>query len=396
MDNKDLLAKTVLLSTVCTVLIMAGSLFIFRSEMVELLAPAATDLEINELEKFASEPIADAVEGVNASVVSVVITKDVPIYERYFENYSPWGFFGNIAIPRVRESGTEEREVGGGTGFIVSEDGLVVTNHHVVADPDARYSILLSDGTAYEVDVLDSEPEIDIAILKITEPIKTSLTIARFGDSRSLRLGQTVIAIGNALAEFQNSVSVGVISGLARNIVATDAVGMREELQAVIQTDAAINPGNSGGPLLNINGEVIGVNVATSRGADNIGFAIPIAVVEDVVNSVKTYGEIVQPYLGVRYAAVTPRLVVTTDLAVDYGALLVTGEDGEPAVLPNSPAAESGLEAGDVLIGIGGQTLKNRDLRSLLREFAVGETVALEVVRDGDTVLLEATLGRNE
>ena len=309
-------------------------------------------------------------------MVSVVITKDVPIYERYFETYSPWGVLGNIAIPRIRESGTEEREVGGGSGFIVSEDGLVVTNYHVVSDSEARYSVLLSNGTAYEVDVLDGDPQIDIAILKIKEPIERPLSVARFGDSQSLRLGQTVIAIGNALAEFQNSVSVGVISGLARNIVATDASGVSENLNAVIQTDAAINPGNSGGPLLNINGEVVGVNVATSRTADNIGFAIPGSLVEDVVNSVINYGKIVQPYLGVRYVSVTERIKVAADLAVDYGALLVEGENGEAAVLPNSPGEAAGLRVGDVLIGVGGESLKNRELSSVLREFSIDDTVA--------------------
>lgn len=396
MENKNSTAKTVLLSTLLTSLLLLSAGYLLRSDIVRWLAPE--DQQRTEVAFIAdySEPIADAVEKVNPAVVSVVVTRDVPIYERYFETLQPWGWFGGITVPRVRENGTEEREVGGGTGFIVSEDGLVVTNHHVVADAAARYSILMFDGTVYDVDVLDSDPEIDIAILQIRESESEQLPTVSLGDSSTLRLGQSVIAIGNALAEFQNSVSVGVVSGLARNIVATDAEGMREELRAVIQTDAAINPGNSGGPLLNIAGEVIGVNVATSRGADNIGFAIPVNLVRDVVVSVQTYGEIVQPYLGVRYAAIDSRLAATGNLPVDYGALLVEGEEGEAAVLGDSPAAVAGLRAGDLIVAVGGVSLDGRDLSAVLREFSVGQLIAIEVIRDEEYLVFEATLGRSE
>lgn len=396
MENKNSTAKTVLLSTLLTSLLLLSAGYLLRSDIVRWLAPVDQQRTEAAFATDYSEPIADAVEKVNPAVVSVVATRDVPIYERYFETLQPWGWFGGITVPRVRENGTEEREVGGGTGFIVSEDGLVVTNHHVVADAAARYSILMFDGTVYDVAVLDSDPEIDIAILQIRESESEQLPTVSLGDSSTLRLGQSVIAIGNALAEFQNSVSVGVVSGLARNIVATDAEGMREELRAVIQTDAAINPGNSGGPLLNIAGEVIGVNVATSRGADNIGFAIPVNLVRDVVVSVQTYGEIVQPYLGVRYAAIDSRLAATGNLPVDYGALLVEGEEGEAAVLGDSPAAVAGLRAGDLIVAVGGVSLDGRDLSAVLREFSVGQLIAIEVIRDEEYLVFEATLGRSE
>ena len=282
------------------------------------------------------EPLVAMIAEAEPAVVSVVVTKDVPVYERYFETLDPWGFF---SLPRVRSNGTQEQEVGGGSGFIVSNDGMIVTNAHVVSDTDARYSVVLYDGTSYAVDVLARDSALDIAILKISEPVENRLTFLSFGDSESLKLGQTVVAIGNALAEFQNSVSVGVVSGLSRSITASDEVtGKSERLEQVIQTDAAINPGNSGGPLLNSKGEVVGVNVATSKGAENIGFALPAHVVKEVVTSVKEYGEIVRPYLGVRYTMLNERISKANNISVSYGALVTRGQrEEELAVAPGSP-----------------------------------------------------------
>jgi serine protease Do len=319
---------------------------------------------------------------VNSAVVSVVVTKDVPIYERYYEQWDPFGFWGQgFSIPRVRENGTEEQEVGGGSGFIVSPDGLIVTNRHVVDDTQARYSVLLGDGTDYEVEVLARDPQLDIAVLKIINlPADTELNHLAFGDSDALRLGEPVVAIGNALAEFRNSVSVGVVSGLSRSIVASDGYGRSEALNDVIQTDAAINPGNSGGPLLNLRGEVIGVNVATSRGADNIGFALPAAVVRGVVASVAETGSIVRPFLGVRYTMIDEELQSLNNLPIDYGALIVRGERREElAVMPGSPADKAGLRENDIIVSIDGEALRERDLATVLRGKAVGTTLKLQV-----------------
>jgi len=289
--------------------------------------------------------IVDIVERANPAVVSIVITKDVPIIERYYENFDPFGddffndfFNGNgfgFRIPQYREKGTEKKEVGGGSGFFISSDGFMVTNRHVVNDSEADYTVLTNDDEKYEAEILAKDSALDIAILKVKGK---DFSYLKFGDSDLLKPGQTVIAIGNALAEFRNSVSVGVVSGLSRSIVAGDFSGRSELLEGVIQTDAAINPGNSGGPLLDLAGNVIGVNVAVQRGAENIGFALPSNIVKSIVDSVKKHGEIVRPYLGVRYIQVTEGLKKKNNLLVDYGALIIRGETTEDlAVIPGSP-----------------------------------------------------------
>lgn len=356
----------------------------FAEQSTDMAPPAPVSEEV----------IPQMVDRVNSAVVSVVVTKDVPVYERYYEEFDPWGWGGGFSIPRVREQGTEEREVGGGSGFIVTPDGLVVTNRHVVDDENARYSVLMNDGESYDVEVLARDPQLDIAVLKISGlGAGTELNHLTFGDSESLRLGETVVAIGNALAEFQNSVSVGVVSGLSRSIVASDDFGRSEQLSEVIQTDAAINPGNSGGPLLNLAGEVVGVNVATSRGADNIGFALPAHVVRGVVESVERTGTIVRPYLGVRYLMINEAVKEENALSVEYGALIVRGERREElAVVPGSPADKAGLRENDIILAIDGQELRNVDLATALRSRAVDSTLTLRVLSRGEEKEVVVTL----
>ena len=384
------IAQIVLISSLLTFTIILGALFISRHYVINFLAQelqtATRELPATQT-TTPKEPVIEVVEKVNPAVVSVVITKDVPVYEQYYES---WGFFN---IPRVRENGTKEQEVGGGSGFIVSNDGLIVTNNHVVSDESARYSVLLNDGTNYTVEVLARDSQLDVAVLKINQPIESALTFIDFGDSSKLELGQTVIAIGNALAEFQNSVSVGVVSGLSRSIVASDERGRSEHLDKVIQTDAAINPGNSGGPLLNLSGEVIGVNVATSRGAENIGFALPAEVVKQVVDSVKQYGEIVRPFLGARYTMVTSAIAKANNLSVDYGALITRGQTPEElAVMPGSPADKVGLVENDIILSIDSEDLKDTDLSSVLRTKSVGQVLQLKVLSKGEEKTITVTL----
>lgn len=233
-----------------------------------------------------NEVLVDAVARVVPSVVSVVVTKDVPKLEVVYVN--PFGndpFFRDfdMRIPTYRQKGTEERKVGAGTGIAITKDGHIVTNRHVVDDPQAHYTALLSDGTQKPARVVYKDPVHDVAIIKIDG---VSTPVASLGDSDSLQLGQTVAAIGNALGEYNNSVSVGIISGLDRTLTARTRTGEIVELTDIIQTDAAINPGNSGGPLITTGGEVVGINVATVIGSNDIGFAIPISTVKTIIHNV--------------------------------------------------------------------------------------------------------------
>lgn len=382
-----LTAKVTLVSIVVTITAMVVSVYALRNQISSyLLSQIETATPMSDIQPSSDRygSVVETIEAVNDAVVSVVITKDVPVYERYYEQYDPWGIFGGINVPRVREQGTEERQVGGGSGFIVSEDGMIVTNRHVVQDETARYSVLLNDGTSYEVSVLARDPQLDIAILKMAEAPDEKLPFLRFGDSTTLKLGETVIAIGNALAEFRNSVSVGVVSGLARSITASDGMGRSEHLDQVIQTDAAINPGNSGGPLLNLRGEVVGVNVATSRGADNIGFALPAHMVRLVVESVQQYGEIVRPFIGVRYTMINQKMVEANDLPVDYGAVVTRGTTREElAVMPGSPADKAGITENTIILEIDGVVLRDIDLATVLRRKNVGDEVELKILQSG-------------
>ncbi|MBI2097537.1 MAG: trypsin-like peptidase domain-containing protein [Candidatus Vogelbacteria bacterium] len=363
---------------------------------------AVTTQETTESESllFSEESLVTAaVEKANPAVFSIVITKDVPIIERYFENYSPFNDFFNgdlfgplsFQIPKERERGTEKREIGGGSGFIISTDGLALTNRHVVADPAAEYTALTNDGAKHEVTVVAKDPILDIAILRIKGGPFTALAL---GDSDKIKVGQTAIAIGNALGEFENTVSVGVISGLYRSIVAGDEFGDAEQLDEVIQTDAAINPGNSGGPLLDLRGRVVGVNVAVARGSENIGFALPINLVKSAVESVKKNNKIIRPYLGLRYTKITPELKEKNDLPFDYGALVRRGETAEDlAVIPGSPADKAGLVENDIILEIDGVKLDgDKNLSTIVRRKQVGETVTLKIFHRGETKTITARL----
>jgi S1-C subfamily serine protease len=396
MQQPASVAKTVILSSVLTTLILGVTGYTLRSPLAAYVL-STQNAPVNspdiEIPLSVEDKVVQSVARVNPAVVSVLVTKDVPVYEQYYQSYNPFGLYGGFSVPRIRENGTQEQEVGGGSGFIVSNDGMIVTNRHVVSDLDARYSVLLNDGTAYDVTVLARDAQLDVAILQISEPLKKSLPFVSFGDSQSLRLGETVIAIGNALAEFRNSVSVGVVSGVARSIVASDGMGGSEQLNQVIQTDAAINPGNSGGPLLNVDGEVIGVNVAVSRGADNISFALPAQVVKQVVDSVREYGEIVRPYLGVRYVMLNEQIAEANSLDYAYGALVLSGDSpDEAAVILGSPADKANISENTIILSIDGEELRGDDLATVLREKNVGDEIVLVVEQDGEVQTVRVVL----
>lgn len=342
------------------------------------------------------QSIADIVEKVSPAVVSVIISKYVPILEQYY--YNPFEefekYFGRefgFQVPQYREKGKELREIGGGTGFIIGSSGLIITNKHVVLDEDAEYTVLTNDGKKYPAPVLARDPVQDVAVLKISA---NNLPIVKLGDSDKLRIGQTVIAIGNALGEFRNTVSVGVVSGLARTITAGNG-GFSEQLDEVIQTDAAINQGNSGGPLLNLYGEVIGINTAMAMAAENIGFAIPINKAKKDIVDIETKGKISYPFLGVRTILITKTIQQKNNLPYDYGALVIRGDESdEMAVMPGSAADKAGLRENDIILEVDRVKVdQNNTLSKLILKHNVGDKVILKIYRQGDEKIVEATLG---
>ncbi len=285
--------------------------------------------------------------------------------------------------------GEKTRTAGGGSGFFVSSNGLIMTNRHVVDRTGATFVVITADGTRYPATIVDRDPVYDLAVLKVQG---SGFTPIPFGDSETLDLGQSVIAIGFALGEFKNSVSVGVISGLSRSITASGG-GRLEFLDKVIQTDAAINPGNSGGPLLNLRGEVIGVNVAMASGSQSIGFAVPAKSASEVVASIKKTGSIVRPFVGIRYQPLTAELKRLYGITATVGIVVVPGADGSPAVQPGSPAAAAGIIEGDVIISVNGTLLdEKQDFASIIRSKAVGSTVSFEVLRQGVLRTVKLTL----
>ncbi len=344
------------------------------------------------------QKIIQAIKKTAPAVVSIIILKDVPIFEQYMEIYREIDpFFGPLPfefkIPRKRLKGTEKKEVGGGTGVIVSPDGIILTNKHVVSFEDAEYAVYTSDGKKYIAKVLAKDPAQDLAILKIEkkEDQPNGFPFAQLGDSDNIQLGQTVIAIGNALSEFRNTISVGVVSGLGRRIVASGE-GMEEVLEDVIQTDAAINKGNSGGPLLNLKGEVIGINTAMVEQAQSIGFAIPINRAKRDIEQIKTIGKISYPFLGVQYVLIDEEIKKEYDLSVDEGALLVSSETG-PAIVKNSAAEKAGLKEGDVIIEVNGEKIaENNSLAKVIGKYNPGDKVVIKYIREGKEYTTEAVL----
>jgi len=346
------------------------------------------------------EKTIQTVKQVSPSVVSIIISKDVPIVEKYY--IDPFGsdFFGGFQIPQYREKGTEKQQVGSGTGFIISKSGMILTNKHVVSEEGVEYIVLLNSGEKYPAKVLAKDPFYDLAIIQIdqsdiVESERKSFFPVKLGDSSKLQIGQTVIAIGNALGEFQNTVSVGVISGLGRNIVATGA-GIAESLEGIIQTDAAINPGNSGGPLLNLVGEVIGINVARSTSGENIGFSLPINMAKRDIEQVKAEGKIVYPFLGIYYTNITEEISKANDLPVKSGAWVGRdgqGQETEIAVVPDSPAEIAGLKRDDIILEFDNKQITEIDsLAKMILQYSPGDNISLKILRDGEKISREVIL----
>ena len=341
------------------------------------------DIDVGEKLKIVQEEsvITDVVDKVSPSVVTVSIVQSRSV-GRIFEidPFDPFNF-------RPRGGSQQKVEQDIGTGFIIASDGLIVTNKHVASVSEAKYKVITKDDKTFEVQKIYRDPVNDIAILKIEA---NNLTPVVIGDSSKLKVGQLAIAIGTALGEFRNTVTVGVISGLGRGITAGSPLeGYVERLDNVIQTDAAINPGNSGGPLLNSAGEVIGVNTAVSSEGQNIGFAIPINTVKDALDQFNKTGKFQRPYLGVRYKMVTRDLSVLNE--IPEGAYI-------QEVISNSPADKGGIEVEDIITKIDGKKITDKDggLSKAISEKKIGEKVNIEIWRNSQTKQLSITVGEFE
>lgn len=317
--------------------------------------------------------VIDAVKKVGPSVVTIVEDRPVRAQE------SPFSIFG-FEIPE--ETDPQPRSIG--SGFVVSKDGLVVTNKHVVSDTSAKYQILTSTDKTFDVVQIYRDPLNDVAILKINS---NELKPVELGSSSNLEVGQFVIAIGTALGEFRNTVTTGVISGLGRGITAGSAFeGFAEKLDNVIQTDAAINPGNSGGPLLNSSSQVIGVNTAVSAAGQNIGFALPVNVIKSSLDTFNKGGQFDRPYIGVSYRVLDPEIATLNDLAA--GAYIDN-------VIASSPAEKAGLKRGEIIIEVNGRRIEKDkfELSTAISQNKIGDTVSLKVWSNGQTRDVKIILG---
>ncbi len=334
----------------------------------------------------------EAVKKAAPAVVSIIISKDLskiynqtgpfPFDNDFFGPNFPFQFFFGNQSPNFRTP-QGKQEIGGGTGFVIDQEkGLILTNRHVVEDTEAEYAVLTNDGKKYEAQIVARDSVNDMALVQIKSK---DLPQVSFGDSDQVVLGQTVIAIGNALGEYRNTITKGVISGIGRNVVAGDNRGSSESLEGVFQTDAAINPGNSGGPLVNLEGQVIGINTAINQSGQLIGFAIPVNEAKRMIASFSKYGKIVRPYLGIRYVLVTPEMAKTNKLEVNYGALITRGAAADQlAVIPGSPADKAGLVENDIILEVNGQKVdQNHSLVRILAQFSPGETVKLKIFHKG-------------
>ncbi len=334
------------------------------------------------------ERIIKVVQDASPAVVSIILTRDEPVFEQIFRD--PFEeFFGEpspFRVPELQQRGTERREIGGGSGFFVTAEGLIITNKHVVLRDDVDYTVFTNDGNSYPAKVLARDPVQDLAVIQIKG--NSPLPFTKLGSSEKLQIGQTVVAIGNALGEFRNTVSVGVISGLGRTITASDGEEFVETIEDVIQTDAAINKGNSGGPLLNLAGEVIGVNTATVLDAQNIGFAVPSDKARRDLYQVQELGRIVYPFLGIQYRAITEKIQQEESLQVANGALV---ED----VVAGSPAAKAGIQKGDILLEFDGKKITGQNsFGKIIQQY--DETSAKPVYNPGDAVALKMLRGSKE
>lgn len=378
---------------------LIGAGVINRQQNDSVSAPAGVNLFDRTPSDFNSSPIVKVVDEASPAVVAISVVKNISqVRSLPFDPFGN-GLFGPSPFRiQLREPTGETRplEVGGGSGFVVDESGLIVTNKHVVSDTSASYDVVFKNGDKLTAKVVARDPLFDIALLKVN---KSNLPVINFSDSDKVKVGQSVIAIGNALGEFPNSVSAGIVSGLGRQVQAGDSVtGEVETLNQVIQTDAAINPGNSGGPLLDLTGKAVGVNTAVAGAAENISFAIPANEAARVVNDYKKHGRVVRAVLGVRYVLLNPALKAENNLNSDKGALIIKGVNAtEQAVLSGSGAEKAGLKEGDIILKVDGvEVTKEKTLQYFVSNKKPGDILNLTVLSNGQEKNVKVTLSEAE
>lgn len=391
----------ILLAAVLAVFVFFSNFFpikisdIWQRLKFSAASPQAQQTAVYRSDISYEQAIIDAVKQASPSVVSIVVSKNLPVYEQEWVNPFGNGSFFDFEIPQYVQKGSKLQQIGAGSGFIVSEDGLVVTNKHVVLDKAAEYTVFTSDAKKYTAKVLAIDPVQDLAIVKIQSDQKFSAI--RLGDSSGLQLGQTAIAIGNSLGEFSNTVSVGIISGLGRTISASSESGFSETLENIIQTDAAINTGNSGGPLLNLKGEVIGINTAMAQDAENIGFALPVNIVKKGIDQVKKTNKITHAFLGIRYVLIDQTIKEKYNLSTDSGALVLKGGQGEPAVTPDSGADKAGIKEKDIILEVNGERItQTNKLSAIIDKYNAGDKVTLKILRAGAEQNIDVVLGERQ
>ena len=373
-----------------------GSAFLVRNGLSSLTSGSdIRNVSVNE-----QSGVVDVVKKSSPAVVSIIISKDlnkIPGYSSSPFDFGPFSFDPFFQNRNSQQNNTPNvQQVGGGSGFVISSDGLIMTNRHVVEDTGATYTVLTNDGKKYDAAVLSRDPVNDLALVKISA---SNLPTLPLGDSSNIQIGQTVVAIGNSLGQYSNTVTKGIVSGIGRTITAGGTTGSdSEQLEGVIQTDAAINPGNSGGPLLDIGGSVIGINTAIDSQGQLIGFAIPVNDIKNDVDSFKRFGRIVKPFLGVRYVLVNQSIQQENKLTVDYGALIVSGgTPASPAVAPGSAADKAGLKEGDIILAINGQKItQDHSLASYLKNFNPGDIVKMTILSQEKNKDITVTLGESK
>jgi S1-C subfamily serine protease len=349
---------------------------------------------------LSKSPIVKIAKRICPAVITVVVSKDLPKAEGFYS----FPFAGReYILPAPPGQGSEQSknikakpqtqkiQIGGGSGFIISKDGYVFTSNHVVSDTTAEYTVIVDPKHKYSAKILSRNPINDTAVLKIEG---TGFPYLEMADSNKIELGEEVVAVGNALGEFTDTLSVGIVSGLSRYITAFGGMdNQMQNLRGLIQTDAAINPGNSGGPLVNIQGKVIGINTAMIMGAQNIGFAIPINYAKKDLEEVRKYGKIIMPFLGIKYVLLSKEMAQANKLPVESGALVVREALGESPVIKDSAADKAGIQEWDIILEVNGEKINVKNpLANILQKLKIGQDAQFKILRDGQEIMLSAAM----